>query len=154
MSKQNAVLLTIPATAEYIDIARLALYGIANKMGFSYEDIEDMKVAVAEACNNVVLHAYREEEKGTIDIEFEMFTEELMITVSDRGTSFDYEGVARGLEPHHNKELEDITSGGLGIYLMQALMDHVEVVTERGTRVVMTKRIYAPAGTLNGLHGA
>ena len=50
--------LTIPAKAEYLHIVRLTLFGIASNVGFSFEQIEDMKVAVAEACNNVVLHAY------------------------------------------------------------------------------------------------
>lgn len=53
------VILQLPASAEYVDIVRLNLYGIAcSKMGFTYEDIEDMKVAVSEACNNSVLYAY------------------------------------------------------------------------------------------------
>ena len=42
------VTLNLPATADYVDIVRLNLYGVASKMGFSYEDIEDMKVAVSE----------------------------------------------------------------------------------------------------------
>lgn len=55
------VVLNLPATADFVDIVRLNLYGIAAKMGFSYEDIEDMKVAVSEACNNSVLYAYGHE---------------------------------------------------------------------------------------------
>ncbi|WJH35251.1 anti-sigma B factor RsbW [Paenibacillus sp. CC-CFT747] len=140
---RKIVKLTIPARAEYIDIARLSLYGIANKMGFSYEDIEDMKVAVAEACNNSVLHAYPNRESGSIDLEFEMKDTELAITISDQGKSFDYEDQAKDLSAHHNKELEQISAGGLGIYLMQALMDKVEVVSGVGTRVVLTKYLTA-----------
>jgi len=37
--------LTIPAKAVYLDIVRLTLYGVATKAGFTFEDIEDMKVA-------------------------------------------------------------------------------------------------------------
>ena len=139
MNSSKQIALSLPADADYIDIARLALYGISNKMGFSYEDIEDMKVAIAEACNNVVLHAYQGGEKGTIDISFEMSEAKLMITVSDDGASFDYGPIASDLTPHHEKSLDDITVGGLGIFLMQALMDQVDVKSGNGTTLVLTK---------------
>ena len=54
----SCVSLTIPAKAEYLQIVRLALFGVASGSGFSFEEIEDMKVAVAEACNNAIIHAY------------------------------------------------------------------------------------------------
>ncbi|MBC8081203.1 MAG: anti-sigma B factor RsbW [Gorillibacterium sp.] len=139
MSISKQISLSLPAEANYIDIARLTLYGISNKMGFSYEDIEDMKVAIAEACNNVVLHAYQGVDKGTIDINFEMSETKLIITVSDNGASFDYEPIAEHLTPHHNKSLDEITAGGLGIYLMQALMDQVDVKSDKGTTLILTK---------------
>jgi serine/threonine-protein kinase RsbW len=134
----QSVSLEIPALAEYIDIARLSLYGIADKMGFSYEEIEDMKVAVAEACNNAVLHAC-EGNTGTIAIRFEMKESELTISVKDDGLSYVPDTQIRepGILP--GKELLEFTAGGLGLYLMQALMDKVDVQTGQGTLVVLTK---------------
>lgn len=142
MPSEKTLSLTIPALADYIDIARLALYGIANKMGFSYEDIEDMKVALAEACNNAVMHAYKGREEGSIDIRFEIRTGEIRITISDQGKSFDYEEVSQDLQGHHGKELEQLDAGGLGIYLMQALMDEVEVKAGDGTQVTLVKYLH------------
>lgn len=139
MAGQKRIFLSLPSEAECIDIARLTLYGISSQMGFSYEDIEDMKVAIAEACNNVVLHAYAGGEPGTIDIEFMRKDGELTITVSDSGTSFPYDRTAHTGMPYEGKALEDISAGGLGIYLMQALMDRVEVEQGAGTKVVLTK---------------
>jgi serine/threonine-protein kinase RsbW len=139
MSDSKKIVLSLPAEANFIDIARLALYGISNKMGFSYEDIEDMKVAIAEACNNVVLHAYQGGRSGTIDIRFDMSDDKLMITVSDDGDSFDYQPIPSDQSPHQDKSLDDITAGGLGIYLMQALMDQVDVISGNGTTLILTK---------------
>ena len=82
------ITLNLPATAEYVDIVRLNLYGVASKMGFSYEDIEDMKVAVSEACNNSVLYAYSHE-GGMVEVVFEVDGEQLAITVKDEGSSFE-----------------------------------------------------------------
>ncbi len=39
----------VPAKAEYVGVIRLSISGIASRMGFSYEAIEDLKVALSEA---------------------------------------------------------------------------------------------------------
>jgi serine/threonine-protein kinase RsbW len=137
--KDSSVQLKIPANAEYIDIVRLTLYGIANKWGFSYEEIEDMKVAVSEACNNAVLHAYKGKPLSFIEVYFEFEEQQIKIRVKDEGDSFEYYHTETKSSALHDKNLSEISAGGLGIYLMQALMDAVEVNTHSGTEVIMTK---------------
>jgi serine/threonine-protein kinase RsbW len=139
--ESHVVCLSVPAEAEYIDLVRLTLYGISSKLGFSYEEIEDMKVAVAEACNNAVVHAYDPGSPGKLEVRFERIQDGLRIAVKDNGPSFDFVEKARQAEPLHDKSLNEIHVGGLGIYLMQALMDEVEVNTGLGTEVVLTKRV-------------
>ncbi|WP_435922433.1 anti-sigma B factor RsbW [Paenibacillus sp. DYY-L-2] len=136
------VVISLPADAEYVDIVRLNLYGIASKMGFTYEDIEDMKVAVSEACNNSVLYAYKET-NGMMEVIFEIIGDVLSITVKDEGESFESWGAAGERQALHDKELNEAQIGGLGFYLMQALMDDVHVENEagKGTKVVMTRRL-------------
>lgn len=136
------VVISLPADAEYVDIVRLNLYGIASKMGFTYEDIEDMKVAVSEACNNSVLYAYKET-NGMMEVIFEIIGDVLSITVKDEGESFESWGTAGERQALHDKELNEAQIGGLGFYLMQALMDDVHVENEagKGTKVVMTRRL-------------
>ncbi|WP_223067781.1 anti-sigma B factor RsbW [Paenibacillus caui] len=140
--EMQKVQLNLPATADFVDIVRLNLYGIASKMGFSYEDIEDMKVAISEACNNSVLYAYNHED-GLVGVTFEVSPEALIITVKDEGESFEsYEKSDEGATLH-GKELGEAPIGGLGFYLMQALMDDVSVVNEsgRGTTVTLTRKL-------------
>jgi len=138
MTKDRIVTLTVPASPEYVDLVRLTLFGIANKLKFSYEDIEDMKVAVSEACNNAVLHAYGGE-AGAIEVQFAPGDEELSITVKDFGGSFAAEE-RKETSAMHGKSIDEIQSGGLGLYLMEALMDRVEVKSEGGTAVTLTKK--------------
>jgi serine/threonine-protein kinase RsbW len=138
----NQIRLQIPAHADYVDLVRLSLFGVASKMGFSYEDIDDMKVAATEACNNAVQHADPQGELNKIIITFELGETSLSIRVKDHGLSFNYlkeMANAKPLDPH--KEVSQLRAGGLGLYLMQALMDEVTVDTEDGTEIIMTKYI-------------
>ncbi|OPH59392.1 anti-sigma B factor RsbW [Paenibacillus ferrarius] len=139
--------LTIPAKAEYLDIVRLTLYGVATKAGFSFEDIEDMKVAVAEACNNAILHAY-DDQIGTVEVQFEHSEGYLRISVKDEGNSFNYVQTDPDEATLHHKSISEATVGGLGLFLMQALMDDVQVRTNsgKGTEVILLKHL---AGQLN-----
>lgn len=136
------ITICLPATAEYVDIVRLNLYGIASKMGFSYEEIEDMKVAISEACNNSVLHAYQSQ-TGVMEIHFEIQGDALSITVKDEGQSFEHWEPIENDQALHNKDLSNVEIGGLGFYLMQALMDDVYVNREigQGTSVTMTRKV-------------
>jgi serine/threonine-protein kinase RsbW len=133
--------LSIPAKAEYLHIVRLTLFGIATNIGFSFEQIEDMKVAVAEACNNVVLHAYSDSEAGILEIEFEVEESGLSIHIKDEGTSFDYERMVNKSTTLHDKTISEATVGGLGIFMMHALMDKVQVRTNHGTEVILSKQL-------------
>ncbi|MDD9271010.1 anti-sigma B factor RsbW [Paenibacillus sp. GCM10023248] len=137
----NVVRLHIPAAAEYLDIVRLSLYGIASKMGFSYEDIEDLKVAVSEACNNAVLHGETSSPVGQIQISYELGDGKLTVKVKDDGPGFDYQGPAEPPAVPASGPVSELQSGGLGMYLMQALVDEVSVNTAQGTEVTLVKYV-------------
>ncbi|UKS26384.1 anti-sigma B factor RsbW [Paenibacillus sp. HWE-109] len=141
----NVVRLKIPATAEYLDIVRLSLYGVASKLGFSYEDIEDMKVAVSEACNNAVLHSEPlSDQIGQIEISYEAEDGKFIVKVKDEGTGFNYQERSEQAGPLTGNSPSDLQPGGLGIYLMQALMDEVAVNTDAGTEVTLVKYVQTP----------
>jgi serine/threonine-protein kinase RsbW len=134
------VTLTLPAAAEYLDLVRFTLYGIATRMGFTYEETEDMKVAVSEACNNAVIHAYEPGNSGFIELRFEPSDTGLSIIIKDEGHCFDIEKL-KTTTSLHDRTLNETQVGGLGLYLMQALMDEVEVRANGGTEVVLTKTL-------------
>ncbi|MCR8659692.1 anti-sigma B factor RsbW [Paenibacillus endoradicis] len=136
--------LQIPALADYIDIVRVCLFGIASKLSFSYEDIEDMKVAVSEACNNAVLHGSRTSQHHNIDICFESREHSLTIKISNKGHSFKHEDALENASPLPATDISELPVGGLGIYLMQALMDEVTVeTTDNITQVTLVKFLTA-----------
>ncbi|MGE6632116.1 anti-sigma B factor RsbW [Bacillus sp. NPDC077027] len=132
----------IPAKPEYVGIIRLTLSGVASRMGYAYEEIEDLKIAVSEACTNAVQHAYKSEESegGEVTVRFSVFEDRLEIIVADKGDSFDFKQKQEDLGPYTSAHtVEQLSEGGLGLYLMQTLMDEVEVQANSGVTVAMTK---------------
>jgi serine/threonine-protein kinase RsbW len=122
----RAVRLTIPARPEYITLGRLALTAIAGVHPLSDETLHDLKLALTEACTNSVKHAYGET-GGSVDIVYELHDDRLAVEVGDAGSGFD-PGGARG-DGANGDELEE---GGLGIEIIRALTDEVEIAERPG----------------------
>lgn len=130
----------IPAKSEYVGVVRLTISGIASRMGFSFDDIEDLKIAVSEACTNAVQHAYKEGEDGEILIGCGVYKDRLELMIADHGHSCNFDEVRLGLGPYHkDQQVEFMREGGLGIYLIETLMDRVEIRQHLGVMVFMTK---------------
>ncbi len=128
----------IPAKPEYVGIIRLTLSGIGSRMGFSYEEIEDLKIATSEACTNAVHHAYEREVEGGITVGFGLYPDKLEVMVADRGKSFNYDEIKKEIGPY-DKENEQLPEGGLGLYLIETLMDELKIFIDSGVTVYMTK---------------
>ncbi|TCO78074.1 ATP-binding protein [Marinisporobacter balticus] len=125
--------ISVPNKPEYVNVVRLTTSAIASRMGFNIEQIEDIKVAIAEACTNAIKHGLCNHNQN-FDINFFIDDEKIIIDVIDKGTGF----------ASNEIEKPDLTSpkeGGLGIFIIQSLMDKVEIVSEigKGTRLQMIK---------------
>ncbi|MFK9091507.1 anti-sigma B factor RsbW [Bacillus salipaludis] len=130
----------IPAKPEYVGVIRLTLSGIANRMGYTYEEIEDMKIAVSEACTNAVQHAYHKDEGGEVIIGFGIYQDKLEIVVADSGKSFNFLRTKEELGPYtESSTVDQLSEGGLGLYLIETLMDEVRVLNHSGVTVFMVK---------------
>jgi serine/threonine-protein kinase RsbW len=131
------VRLTIPARAEYITLCRLALTGIARVRDLPEEVLADLKLALTEATSNSVRHAYSsEEEAGVVQISYELLPDRLVIEVTDEGEGFD-PADAEGAP-------EELSEGGLGIAIIRAIADDVQIGTQpngRGSRLRFEKEL-------------
>ena len=116
--------LTVPARAENVSIVRRLLEGVADVVGLPEDVVDDVRLAVTEACTNVVRHAY-EEGEGAIDVVVRPRSRSVEIVISDEG---------RGMGPS-----PDTTGPGLGLPLISALADSVELRPGRrgGSRLAM-----------------
>ncbi|MGD0167900.1 MAG: ATP-binding protein [Gaiellaceae bacterium] len=133
-SNSATINLTIPAKAEYITLGRLALTALARVRELSEETLADLKLALTEACSNSVRHAYGSD-GGTVDITYELFPDRLVVEVCDEGSGFDFSG---DLE-----EPNDLGEGGLGIAIIRAIVDDLEISEKigGGSRLRFEKRL-------------
>ena len=127
--------LRIPSRPEFVGVARLAGSAVASRMDFDYESLDDIKLAVGEACTNAIQHASPGQVEE-ITICCQMEEGRLVIEVLDRGLGFDPAGCPK--EPD-----TELHSHGYGLLLIQALMDEVECKSSPGggTLVRMVKRL-------------
>ena len=134
----QAIRLTIPAKPEYITLGRLALTGITRlPRDFPAELLGDMKLALTEACTNSVRHAYGDG-AGTVEIVYELYADRLVVEVCDHG-----EGFEPPAEPSRALSDEELSEGGLGIAIIEALADEFEIGegSDGGSRLRFVKNL-------------
>jgi serine/threonine-protein kinase RsbW len=122
------VRLTLPARPENVAVIRHVLGAFAEALQLPADLVEDMRLAVTEACTNVVRHAYHDGEPGPIDVVIRPVGDRLELIVSDRG-------MGMGPSP-------DVSGPGLGLPMISALADSVELEPNegRGSRLSMAFR--------------
>ena len=118
--------LTLPARAESVAVVRHMLGAFGDALALPRETLEDMRLAVTEACTNVVRHAY-DEPDGALDVRVRPAPDHVDVVVADHG---------RG-----GATSPDGAGPGFGLPLMARLCDGIEIeraATSGGRRVTMT----------------
>jgi len=119
----RAIRLTIPAKPEYIMLGRLALTGLVRlrREPLSQEVLGDLKLAFTEACTNSVRHAYADG-TGSVEILYELHADRLVVEVTDDG-----EGFESPAQPGEPADAQELSEGGLGLAIIEALADELEI---------------------------
>jgi serine/threonine-protein kinase RsbW len=136
----DVVRLSIPCRAEYVGVARLAILGVASRLNFSYDEVEDLRLAVGEACAGAIDGASpAAQQNASINIECEVASNELAVLVNYNLAPF-------GAPPETAPVAEqDIPADleGIGSLLMEILVDSVETTNDpdSGTSVRLTKKV-------------
>jgi serine/threonine-protein kinase RsbW len=133
--------LSLAARAENIAIVRHALGGLGDAYGVSETKLSDIRLAVTEACANVVVHAYPEGLEGPMEIHASKQDDELTVLVRDWGC---------GVRPR-----SDSPGLGLGLSLMAALSESVQLGhdPEKHTEVRMTFALSESPSDVSALPG-
>jgi anti-sigma regulatory factor (Ser/Thr protein kinase) len=125
----ETIYLKIPKDPQFMLAVRLLAAGIGNVYSFNSEDIEDLKVAVSEAC-------FCSPEEGTPSIELTFFLEDGQMTVEVKGS-------ASGRKPVLT--LGKPSQESIGFLLMQNLMNSLEFKKDETCSLIrMTKKAKTP----------
>jgi serine/threonine-protein kinase RsbW len=124
--KTTTVEVRLPTKMGYEKVAMSTAASVAKLMGFPEDRIEDLKTAVAEACINAIEHGNRLNEKLSVGVVLRADNDELEVKVLDDGRGIKSQPVKPDID---RKMHGDEDPRGMGMFLIQALVDEAEWVT-------------------------
>ena len=129
--------LALPMVPEVeIEASRTATV-IADSIGMSPDRIDEVRMAVVEACINALEHSHASDLE--VYVTFQVLSEKLRIMVRDNGVGFSPDEQE---EPTMAGKLKSARKRGWGLKIIRGLMDEVEILSgPEGTTVVMSKML-------------
>lgn len=115
--------LRLPTRLGFEKVAMNTAASVAQIMGFSDERVEDLKTAVAEACINAIEHGNQLNERLVVVVTLSMDDESLEVKIRDHGTGVSRAAAVPDIDRKMHGEEEP---RGMGMFLIQALVDEVE----------------------------
>ncbi len=137
LQSKRLLQLRFPARAAELKKIRDAIRETVEGCGCSAKSTADIVLAIDEACQNIIRHAYRGDSDNVIEIEVEHRGDGLVFTLADQAPAIDPSLV----KP---RDLDDIRPGGLGTHFIRRVMDEVEFsrpASGRGNLLRMVRRI-------------
>lgn len=125
--------LCLPQDAGTVAVARQVAAGALRAFGADHEVVEELRLALSEACTNVVEHSRADDE---YEVRIEIDDNSCEIRVIDAGRGFDYAALEEAAPG-------SLSPRGRGLAIMRAVVDAVdfESAPEEGTMVHLVKRL-------------
>jgi serine/threonine-protein kinase RsbW len=126
------------AHPENLQVIRDFIEDACRRAGVERSAAFDLKLAVDEACSNVVEHGYSGMAPGPIRVTFDADQDRVIVAIADRGRAFDPRDAAA---PDLDSDWEHRRIGGLGWHLIRRSVDAMEYETsgENGNRLTLVK---------------
>jgi|WetSurMetagenome_2_1015567.scaffolds.fasta_scaffold73997_2 serine/threonine-protein kinase RsbW len=134
---KDAITITIPSHPKYLSVVRSVTVKVGQIDGIPEELLEDIRLAVDEACANVIKHAYRGNTSGKIVIKYKTTPDNYQVVISDNGIKA-YNHLLKG------RDLNDVRPGGLGIHFIKRVFDVCELdeKKKKGNRLILIKHLH------------
>lgn len=114
------VTLRLPCIPEYYRVCRLLISGIAQRVPLPWDLVEDLKLAVSEACS-LVCGALEPNAEGSVLMNVEVRTDSIEVSI---------EGPPGGAQATSNGD-EEFETTAMGLFFIQSLMDQVDYAVGR-----------------------
>ena len=110
---RDEVRLAVPASPEFLRLARVTATGLASRLGFTFDEVEDLRLAIDELCYALIGSKGR---TGTVDLRYVVL-----------GEALEVEGVG-----HFEETVADITLSELSERILTALVDEHDLAPTDG----------------------
>ena len=124
MSTMDTISMLIPLKAEYVSIARLTVSGIASRMGFDIDTIEDIKVALSEILGKFI---EKKSSAGRVNVDFQCLED---------GISIKFTNLDQNIP-----ELFDNDTDKFALAIISSLMDEIEIEKQGDNSITMVKKL-------------
>jgi serine/threonine-protein kinase RsbW len=127
----------IPSRVDSLYKACNFVVDFAKNMGFPQSELGKIKIAVYEACLNVIEHAYHSDPSQVVKVDVEQAADKLIISVIDHGSGFEVNS--------YDFDILDAvmrrSTGGMGLHIIRRSMDEVNYSQDPllGNRLMMVK---------------
>jgi serine/threonine-protein kinase RsbW len=134
--------LRIDSRLDHVELLGHAVRALCATVGVPARECAQVELALFEAVNNVIRHAYRGQAGHPVDVVFTVRGERFSIEIEDEG-----EAMPPPKEPVLEFDPDDIANlpeGGMGLFLIHSVMDEVAFARKDGRNSMrMTRRLAA-----------
>ena len=143
--ERHGIRLTFTSNPRFLEPVRTLIHESALLIGLEEEEARDVVLAVQEGMANVIRHCYKDCTDERIDLFLAIGEDELEIRIDDYGEFVDPSTIK-------SRDLDDVRPGGLGVHLMNRVMDDVGFEKNEwgGTTLTLLKRAPEKAAEQDG----
>ena len=121
VATQDEVRLAVPATPEFLRLARVTATGLASRLGFTFDEVEDLRLAIDELCYSLIGSRGR---TGTVELRYVVLDGALEVEGSGK-----FDG-----------ETPELSLSELSERILTALVDEHELSNDGTPRFRLVKR--------------
>ena len=136
---RDVITIVIPSHPKYLSVIRAVTERVGQIYEIDEKVVQDVRLAVDEACSNIIKHAYRGDISQKIILKYSFRPGILKIIIEDNGMKTQKESLK-------GRDLDDIRPGGLGIHFIKRVFDVFEMddKKKKGNRLMLVKHFCCP----------
>ncbi len=133
---KDLIKISVPSHPKYLSVIRAVTGRLCQIFKIEDQTLEDIKLAIDEACTNVIKHAYKGDTSQKIVIKFIVKKNIFQVIIEDKGIKA-HNDVLKG------RDLDDVRPGGLGVHFIKKVFDTVEFDEKKknGNRLILIRNV-------------
>lgn len=129
----RALRLIIESKLENVSLVGTAVQQVCLQANFSESDAFQVQLAIVEAVNNVIKHAYDNAPGHDVEIGMAFYDDKLVMTLTDTGKTLSaHEAPTLEFDPD---DIDALPESGMGLFIIHSVMDDIAYQTCEGRNV-------------------